>query len=191
MAPLMHVAALPANIRLGCLSNLVLSSVLTFHQLLRLQHRRKDTTHNDIQHNGTEHNDTQHNDTQHNGTQHNSTQHNGTQHNGTQGNDAQHNDILHNNKWNATLGTVTLCIMAVLLCWVSFMLSVIYGVCHLCWVSFMQSRKQNHYAQCLSAECRYAECHYAKCHGAPTHEPAQIFLLLLRRITAKCRLVKC
>ncbi len=62
----------------------------------------------------------------------------------------QHNDIQHNNKWNVTLSIMTLntesCFSECRLCWVTFMLSVIYAECHLCWVSFM-----------LSA--MYAECH--------------------------------
>ncbi len=46
--------------------------------------------------------------------------------------------------------------MAVMLCCVSFMLSVVYTEC----------RKQTHYAQCHYAECRYTECRYAECRGA-------------------------
>ncbi len=37
-----------------------------------------------------------------------------------------------------------------------------YAECHLCWVSFMLSVI---YAECRYAECRYAECQYAEGRG--------------------------
>jgi len=52
------------------------------------------------------------------------------------------------------------------------MLGVIYARCHLCWVSFMLSvvyadcRKQINHAKRYYAECRYTECRYAECPGA-------------------------
>ncbi len=71
--------------------------------------------------------------------------------------DTYDNDILHNDTQqsdkNAKLSIMKLSTMATLycnaechLCWVSFMLSVIYAECHLCWVSFMLS-------------VVYSECH--------------------------------
>jgi hypothetical protein len=53
--------------------------------------------------------------------------------------------------------------MAVLLRWMSFMLSVFYPEC----------RKQTHYAECHYAECHYAECRCAECRGALTDGVAQ------------------
>jgi hypothetical protein len=41
--------------------------------------------------------------------------------------------------------------MAVLLYWMSFVLSVVNADCH----------KQTHYGECCYAECRYAECRSA------------------------------
>ncbi len=68
------------------------------------------------------------------------TRHHDTQHNEIQHNDTQHNDIQHiDTRLNETHYKLWLC-------WVSFMLSVIYSECH----------KQTH----------YAECHYAECLGA-------------------------
>ncbi len=72
------------------------------------------------------------------------TQHNYIQHN------TQRNDIQHNNKFNATLS-----IIAMLLCLVSFVLSVVYAKCH----------KQSFYAECHYAKCHYAERHYAERYG--------------------------
>jgi hypothetical protein len=61
--------------------------------------------------------------------------------------DIQHNDTQNNytryyNNLNTTFSLMTLNIMVVLLCGVSFMLNVIY------------------------TECHHAECHYAECCGA-------------------------
>ncbi len=52
------------------------------------------------------------------------------------------------------------------LCWVSFMLGVIYTGCHLCWVSLMLSVENKPCDECQFAECRYTKCRYAECHGA-------------------------
>jgi hypothetical protein len=85
-------------------------------------------------------------DIQHNYTQRYKTQHNNTWQNGVQ----------HNNKSNATLSITLLSIVALdksaecHLCWMSFMLSVIYAECYLCWVSFMLS-------------VIYAACHLCYC----------------------------
>jgi hypothetical protein len=68
----------------------------------------------------------------------------------------QHNDIYHNNKLNTTLS-----IMAVLLCWMSFMLSFVYTEC----------RKQTHYAECHDAECGYVVCR----SPSPKSESIQTF----------------
>jgi hypothetical protein len=70
-----------------------------------LKQRRQDIQHNDTQYNDTQHNDTRHNDTQHS--------------------DTQLSDIQHNNKKIKTNS-----MMALLLCWVFFMLNDIYAVCH-------------------------------------------------------------
>jgi hypothetical protein len=86
----------------------------------------------------------------------------------TQYNDFQHNDIKHNNKNNVTLSGTTLsiitedCYAECLLCWVSFMLSVLHAECPLCWVSFMLRVL---YAECplcwvsFMLSVLYAECH--------------------------------
>ncbi len=66
-----------------------------------------------------------------------------TQQNDIQHNDTQQSDIQHNNKLNTTL---SITMLRVLLCWASFVLSVIYAEC----------RKQAHYAECRYAECRGA-----------------------------------
>jgi hypothetical protein len=57
---------------------------------------------------------------------HHDTQQNDTQHNDIQRNGTQHNDTQHKNKRNATLSIIALqCYLCcVLLCWLSFMLSV-------------------------------------------------------------------
>jgi hypothetical protein len=66
-----------------------------------------------------------------------------TQHSDTQHNDTQHNNKKHDIQCNGTWHSI-------LLCWISFKMSVIYAECH----------KQTHYA-----ECRYAECHYPERRG--------------------------
>jgi hypothetical protein len=55
--------------------------------------------------------------------------------------------------------------MAVFLCRMLFMLSVVYAKCY----------KQTRYAECRYAECRYAECHYAECRSAKKHRIYYIF----------------
>jgi hypothetical protein len=61
-----------------------------------------------------------------------------TLHNDIKHNDNQHYYIQHdNNKMRHSEYFDTQDHDRVLLCWVSFMQSVIYAECHLCWVSFM------------------------------------------------------
>jgi hypothetical protein len=50
----------------------------------------------------------------------------------TEYNNTNNNDIQHKKQLNVTFGIMKLSIMAVMLGRVSFMLSVIYAVCHLC-----------------------------------------------------------
>ncbi len=80
---------------------------------------------------------------------------NNTQHNGIQHNDTQHNDTQHNIYIVAILSIIKLNTGHAVechLCWMSFMLNVIYAECH--------------YAECHYAECHYTECHYTECCGA-------------------------
>jgi hypothetical protein len=76
-------------------------------------------------------------------------QHNDAHHNDIRHKDTQHKDIQHNSEINTTLS-----IMAVLLCWVSFMLIVKNN-------PFMLSAIMLH--------CRYAECRYVEYRGASTY----------------------
>jgi hypothetical protein len=69
-----------------------------------------------------------------------------------------------------TFSITTLCneCRRVLIYWMSFMLNVIYAVCHLCCISFMlnvvyaEYSKWAYYGKCFYAECRYAECRGAR-----------------------------
>jgi hypothetical protein len=69
----------------------------------------------------------------------------------------RHNDTRHNGR--------------VLLCRVSFMLSVThkpyYAMCHYAECHYAECLyAECHHAECHHAECRYAECRYSECRGA-------------------------
>ncbi len=54
----------------------------------------------------------------------------------------------------------------VLLCWVSFMLSVVYTECCTQALYAEYYYAEYHYAECHYTECHYDECHYAECRYA-------------------------